>query len=483
MTIKTLFFAFVSCSFARLFAYLRMIKKIFLLSFFLTIVSVCLFSQENSIRRIDSLTHLFMESTIGKPMAYLSAEEVKNLSEERFNQLVVNMGTTIPFKLDATVRTQMNYMKDPASSFLFKACNRKNLYFRVFEEVLDKKQMPDEIKYLSIVESLLSTNAVSWCGATGLWQFMPATGRMMDLTIDSELDERKDIYKSTEKACDYLLSMYKQYGDWLLALSAYNGGPGNVNKAIRLSGGKRTFWEIRKYLPKETQNYVPKFLATAFLMTYSPPVDESYDVLRAHETLVPVYLCCPVDMKYVCALVNISENEQLEWNSVYKNGFIPENIENKKVVLPYKKAMQLAEWQDSIYSVSANAFDPNAYIKQDSRVVYHTLKKGQSLTQVASIYGVSVAQLKKWNGLKSTKVKGGRKIKIYQITTTVLPIKAGPLGFFYFITDYESQTIQDICGKFKEFDLEKTCAMNGIFSSNTPIGKGKLIKLYTYTFN
>lgn len=456
-------------------------RKLTTLLFSLLVLVSQLPAQSNTIARIDSLTHLFLESTISTPRAYLSTDEIKTLTEERFNQLVGLMGTTIPFKLDDAVRVQMNYMKDPASSFLYKACNRKNLYFRVFEEVLDKKGMPDEIKYLSIVESLLSTNAVSWCGATGLWQFMPATGRMMNLTIDSEVDERKDIYKSTEKACDYLLSMHKIYNDWLLALAAYNGGPGNVNKAIRNSGGKRTFWEIRRYLPKETQNYVPKFLATAFLMTYSPPVDESYNILRASETLVPVSLCCPVDMKYVCALVNVSELEQQEWNSVYKNGIIPESIENKKVVLPYKKAMQLAEWQDSIYSVSANAFDPNSYIRQETSLVYHTAGKGQSLLSIANQYRVSVAQLKKWNGLKSSKVKGGRKLKIYQTRTEVLSIKPGPLGFLYFITDYESQTISDICARFKEFDVQKICAANGIVSPNTPLGKGRLIKLYIYS--
>jgi membrane-bound lytic murein transglycosylase D len=178
------------------------------------------YSQKNNIHRIDSLTHLFMEQTVGKPLIQLSTEEVLNMTEERFNELVGMMGTIVPFKFDPSVRMQIGYMKNPNSSFLYKACNRKNLYFRVFEEVLDKKKMPDEIKYLSIVESLLSTNAVSWCGATGLWQFMPATGRMMDLAIDGDIDERKDIYKSTEKACDYLLSMYNTYNDWLLALAA-----------------------------------------------------------------------------------------------------------------------------------------------------------------------------------------------------------------------------------------------------------------------
>lgn len=453
-------------------------KLLFLLS--LILLSGSLLAQDNSISRIDSLTHIFLERTIDVPPVRLSNEEVLNLTEARFNELVAMMGTTISFKFDPSVKQQMAYMKDPASSFLYKACNRKDLYFPVFEEVLDKKHMPAEIKYLSIVESLLSTNAVSWCGATGLWQFMPATGRMMDLAIDAELDERKDIYKSTEKACEYLQNMYNIYGDWLLALAAYNGGPGNVNKAIRNSGGKKTFWEIRRFLPKETQNYVPKFLATAFLMTFSPPEHEDFNILRANETLVPVYLCCPVDMKYVCALVNVSEVEQLEWNSVYKNGFIPENIEDKKVVLPYQKAMQLAEWQDSVYAISNNSFNPDNYIRYETDLLYHSVLKGQSINQIAARYNVSVASIKRWNGLKSTKLKAGRKLKIYTNRQVISPVVSGPLGFLYYITDYESQTIYDICSRFKEFDLDRICQMNGIASPNTPIGKGKLIRLYTY---
>jgi len=454
----------------------------FLLILLLFVCSYVLKAQNNSVARIDSLTHLFLEQTMSKPLANLSADEVVNITEPKFNELVALMGSKIPFKYDPSVLIQISYMKNPNSSFLSKAWKRKNLYFRVFEEVLDKKGMPDEIKYLSIVESLLSTNAVSWCGAAGLWQFMPATGKMMDLAIDANVDERKDIYKSTEKACDYLLSMYKLYDDWLLALSAYNGGPGNVNKAIRLSGGKRTFWEIRRYLPKETQNYVPKFLATAFLMTFSPPAEESANILRAHETLVPVYLCCEVDMKYVCALVNVSESEQLEWNSVYKNGFIPENIENKKVVLPYKKAMQLAEWQDSVYTISTNAFNPDAYIRRESTLSYHVVTKGQTIQQIAARYGVSVSNVKKWNNLKSTKLKVGKKLRIFKSEEVVMPVAStGSIGFYYYITDYESQTIQDICGRFPEFDLEKTSALNHIDTPQTPIGKGKLIKLYIST--
>lgn len=454
----------------------------FLFTFFLFFFSAhtLVFAQENSIFRIDSLTHLFMSKTISKPQIVLTSDEVLTLTEQRFNELVDNLGTTIPFKFDETVRTQMHYMKNPSSSFLKKAHSKKNIYFRVFEEVLDKKGMPDEIKYLSIVESLLSANAVSWCGATGLWQFMPATGRMMDLTINNEVDERKDLYKSTEKACDYLLSMYALYGDWLLALSAYNGGPGNVNKAIRRSGGKKTFWEIKPYLPKETQQYVPKFLATAFLMTFSPPdSDEDSHLLKEHETLVPVVMCCEVDMKYICAVVELDEFERQEWNSTYTSGLIPANMADKNVVLPYKKAMKLAEWQDSIYTMISQSFSPSKYLKANTETIYHTIKKGQTLYTLADQYNVSIYQIKKWNHLKSNKVSVGRKLKIVKTTHQVLPIEVNETtSFLYYITENSNETINQVCARFKEFDLNKTCVENGIENPDSIIEKGKLLKLY-----
>ncbi len=452
-------------------------NTLFLLAFCATIALNA--QSSNTVSRIDSLTHLFMENTLVKQQIFLSNSDVLNLTEERFNYLTNSIGTSIPFKFDPAVKTQINYMMNPASSFLYKACLRKDLYFRVFEEVLDRKGMPQEIKYLSIVESLLSPNAVSWCGATGLWQFMPATGRMMDLQIDGTVDERKDIYKSTEKACEYLQSMHNKFGDWLLALAAYNGGPGNVAKAISRSGGKRTFWEIKPYLPKETQNYVPKFLATSFIMTFAPPIDEASNNLSAGEMLVPIRMCCPIDMKYISAVININEFEQSEWNSVYKDGIIPSHIENKTIALPYTKAMQLAQWQDSIYQISANAFNPADFIRYETIITSYKVKKGQTVASISDLFNVSSSDVKRWNHLKSNKIKAGRILKIYKSKEITLPIsKSTPLGFFFYITENDYQSMNDICARFNEIDITRSCEINRLISPNIPIGKGKLIKIF-----
>lgn len=418
-----------------------------------------------------------MSNTNSKPLIRLENEKILNMTKEEFNDYAKMIGSTIDFQYNEFVKTQISYMLHPNSSFLSKACSRKDQYFSVFEEILDRKNMPLEIKYLSIVESLLSPNAVSWCGATGLWQFMPATGRMMDLEINNEVDERKDIFKSTEKACDYLLSMYKNYGDWLLALAAYNGGPGNVNKAIRNSGGKKTFWEIKPFLPKETQNYVPKFIATAFLMTFAPPYNEESNKIESHELLVPVNMCCPVDMDHVIAFVDVNPYELTEWNSTYKTGYIPSNLQCKSITLSYNKAMKLAENQDSIYKIADNLFNANNFIKKESIVTYYKVKKGETIQQVADKNNVSVAELKKWNHIK--KIKVNQNLKIIRYKETTLPIvNKNNHSHFYYITKTDSETINSICSKFTEIDIEKTRLLNDISSLDTPISKSKLIVIH-----
>lgn len=432
---------------------------------------------QNNIKRIDSLTHAFMSNTNSKPLIRLDNQKILNFSKEEFDYYADMIGSTIDYQYNEFVKTQISYMLNPNSSFLSKACARKDQYFSVFEEILDRKNMPLEIKYLSIVESLLSPNAVSWCGATGLWQFMPATGRMMDLEINNEVDERKDIFKSTEKACDYLLSMYKNYGDWLLALAAYNGGPGNVNKAIRNSGGKKTFWEIKPYLPKETQNYVPKFIATAFLMNFAPPNNEETNKIESHELLVPVNMCCPVDMDHVIAFVDVNPYELTEWNSTYKTGYIPSSMQCKSITLSYSKAMKLAENQDSIYKIADNLFNANNFIKKESIVTYYRVKKGETIQQVADKNNVSVAELKKWNHIK--KIKANQNLKIIRYKETTLPIvNKNNHSHFYYITKTDSETINSICSKFTEIDIEKTRLLNDISTLDTPISKSKLIVIH-----
>lgn len=212
------------------------------------------------------------------------------------------------------------------------------IYFPVFEENLDKHNLPLELKYLPIIESALNPKAKSRVGATGLWQFMYRTGKMFDLEATSYYDERSDVYKSTDAACRYLKSLYKMYDDWDLALAAYNCGPGNVNKAIRRSGGKKTYWEIRNYLPRETRGYVPAFIAVNYIMNYGSehnifPVKPDIACFKTDTVAVEDH----VSFAQISEFLDIPL-EYLEYlNPAYKQNFIPNNKEANTLCLPVEK--------------------------------------------------------------------------------------------------------------------------------------------------
>ena len=184
------------------------------------------------------------------------------------------------------------------------------MYFPMFEEYLDKYNMPLEIKYLAVVESALRPSAKSRVGATGLWQFMYGTGKMFDLKISSYVDERSDPLKSTEAACKYLSKLYEIFGDWDLALAAYNSGPGNVSKAIRRSGGYKNYWNIRPFLPRETAGYLPSFLATMYYFEYAELHGFSKDKVEySFFETDTVNVKSMIGFSHVSKILNVSEND------------------------------------------------------------------------------------------------------------------------------------------------------------------------------
>jgi membrane-bound lytic murein transglycosylase D len=198
----------------------------------------------------------------------LKAESPKVSMDKTIENRIFSLGSSVDVKYNAEVKKRITQYTVNQRSMSEVLLGRSSIYFPVFETVFKDKGLPLDLKYLSVVESGLRPIATSRSGAAGLWQFMRPTGRMMGLTINRTIDERRDIQKSTEAAADYLLYLYEKFDDWTLAIAAYNCGPGNLRKAIRKSGGKRNFWEIKKYLPKETREYVPKFIAISYVMNY-----------------------------------------------------------------------------------------------------------------------------------------------------------------------------------------------------------------------
>ncbi|MFM7813550.1 MAG: transglycosylase SLT domain-containing protein [Flavobacteriales bacterium] len=302
-----------------------------------------------------------------------------------------------------------------------KVIGASELYFPMFEEALARHGIPMEMKYLAIVESALNPTAISPAGAGGLWQFMVSTGKMYGLDVTSYQDERFDPYKSTEAACQFLKFLYKTYGDWQLVLAAYNSGPGNVNKAIRRSGGKKDFWEIKDFLPKETQGYVPAFIAVNYVMHHATeyniyPQKPSITFFEVDTLSVQKRL----DFNVVSKTLEMPLADVQFLNGTYKLSQIPQNGEKHYVVLPISKIGVFMANDSLIYAESeirkpVAPVDPNAgkvaKTIYETAWKYHKVKKSETLQTIAKKLGVTQGQLKKWNGIKDGKLKVGSYLK------------------------------------------------------------------------
>ena len=312
-----------------------------------------------------------------------------------------------------------------------------NFYIPMFEEALYAYDLPLELKYLPIIESALNPNAISRAGASGLWQFMLGTGKLYGLENNSYVDERQDPIKSTWAAVRYLKDMYDIYKDWNLAIAAYNCGPGNVNKAISRSG-KRDYWEIYNYLPKETRGYVPSFIAANYVMNYycnhnicpmETNMPEATDTIQVNHNVhfQQIADICGVDIDMIKSL-----------NPQYKRSIIPGDSKPQTLRLPQNYIGMFIEKQDTIYAHRANEFFRNRKVvavpQQNARqqrtsnttrrttaatpasgtATTHKIKSGETLSGIASQYGVTVNQLKSWNGISGTRINAGQTLKIYK---------------------------------------------------------------------
>ena len=297
------------------------------------------------------------------------------------------------------------------------------VYFPIFEENLDRYNLPLELKYLPIIESALNPKARSRVGATGLWQFMYPTGKMFGLKVTSYYDERSDVYKSTDAACKYLKSLHKMYDDWNLALAAYNCGPGNVNKAIRRSGGKRSYWEIRNFLPRETRGYVPAFLAVNYIMNYA----SEHNIYPK----TPDISCFKVDTVGLSDHLSFAQISQyldipiayIEFlNPTYKQNFIPNTGEANTLCLPVEKIGDFLTNEKKIYalktekdrkdSIAVAQNKPVSPTNRGNAIVYR-VRSGDVLGKIAQRYHCRVSQIKGWNNLYSDRLKIGQKLYIY----------------------------------------------------------------------
>ncbi|WP_111308840.1 lytic transglycosylase domain-containing protein [Confluentibacter sediminis] len=332
-------------------------------------------------------------------------------------------------ELDA--RTPFNVEYNPALESVIKSYlkNRRETlqrlitlsayYFPMFERELDNHNIPLEIKYLAVVESALKPRAKSRVGATGLWQFMYSTGKLYGLDVSSYVDERSDPIKSTEAASKYLSKLYEIFGDWDLALAAYNSGPGNVTKAIRRSGGYQNYWNIRHNLPRETAGYLPAFLANMYIFEYAEQ--------HGFKKLKPEFAYIETDtirVRQMITLDQVSEVtdvdiEELQFlNPSYKLDIIPYvKGEDYTLRLPRDVIGNFVSNEDAIYAYAKAEFDkrekplPQFFEAKDKTT--YVVRSGDYLGRLSRKFGVRVSQIKQWNGLRSNELKIGQRLTIY----------------------------------------------------------------------
>ena len=309
-----------------------------------------------------------------------------------------------------------------------------NFYMPIFEEALDAYNIPQELKYLPIIESALNPKAVSPVGAAGLWQFMIGTGKLYGLETNSIIDERRDPIKASWAAARYLKDLYTIYKDWNLVIAAYNCGAGNINKAIRRANGAKDYWAIYNYLPQETRGYVPAFIAANYVMTYycdhnicpmEADIDQNTDTVLVSKSL---------HFEQIADICGVNIDQIRSLNPQYKIDVIPGNAEACTLRLPRNYINTFIDRQDTIYAYRAEELfsnrptvSPTEEVAEEkpvvqkhsrhskkARITSHKVKSGQTLSDIADKYGVTVKQLKKWNGLKGTNIRAGKKLKIHK---------------------------------------------------------------------
>ncbi|MBQ0909819.1 LysM peptidoglycan-binding domain-containing protein [Flavobacterium sp. F-328] len=385
---------------------------------------------------IRELTSLDLYNTISEDIQNGNFDQKIDfeLPTDLLKKRLAAMDAKSPFNIEYNIGLEniiKSFLKNRKRSFE-RLMAVSEYYFPLFEEALARKNVPLEIKYLAVVESALNPKAVSRMGATGLWQFMYQTGKQYGLKIDSYVDERSDPLKASEAAANYMTNMFKIFGDWDLVLASYNSGPGNVSKAIRRSGGQQNYWNIRKNLPKETQGYVPAFLATMYIYEYHKEhgiVPEKAFI--KHFATDTIRIKQQLTFKQISDLLDVPVAQLQLLNPSYKLNVVPYYHDQEHFLrLPQDKIAVFASNEDKMYAYAQHEMDQREKPFQMSRAVvvkdsigtkandsgpkssFYRVQRGDNLSNVAAKYDVTVAEIKQWNNLRSNSLAYGKSLRI-----------------------------------------------------------------------
>lgn len=347
----------------------------------------------------------------------LDKHDEKPVSDSVYIDRLSKLPTLIPITFNPIVKDCIELYVRRRRPLLRSMLTLGDLYYPSIDEEFIKNGLPSELKYLTIVESGLNPLAVSPAGAAGIWQFMPATGKIYGLTINSLVDDRLDPRKSSVAACRYLKDMFEVYKDWLLVIAAYNCGPGNVNRAIRRAGGQADFWKIYPYLPAETRRYVPLFIGAYYAMHYHREHN-----ICPHETGVPlatdtIMITKPVEIKRIADIADISESDLKLLNPQFKRGVIPGNIRPYPVVIPMNAVAKLESRRDSLYSPNlemklTGPDNMTASSPSGNGAKYYTVVRGDTPIRIARKNGITLRQLRRLNGKSINKLRPKQRVRI-----------------------------------------------------------------------
>jgi len=362
--------------------------------------------------------------SLEKACSYVEQNE---LPDSVYISRLQNLDSYIPLPYNQSVKKFINFYLNKRRGQVSIMMGLTNYYFPLFEEALAKYNLPAELKYLPIIESALNPRIVSRAGASGLWQFMYGTAKMYGLEINSYIDERNDPIKSTDAAARYLRDLYAIYGDWHIVIAAYNCGPGNVNKAVRRSGGKQNYWEIYSKLPKETRGYIPIFIAATYVMNHAKehnlvPIQPSFKLLT-DTIIVNSY----VNFEQIAANLDIPVLEIRQLNPQYKRDVIPAKADKPYVLkLPLDKISPFIDNETQIFAYNRDKYFPNnqiALIKEavgrsnynteGKKKIVYTVQRGDNPGEIAGRFRISTSNLCEWNNIRHNMIRTGQKLTIY----------------------------------------------------------------------
>jgi len=414
-------------------------------------------------------------------------EYIPDFTYEEINSRVKTMDHEMSFELNDRIFSFIQYFTVRNRDYTKMVLTRKELFFPMFDETMAKHDMPLEIKYLSIIESGLDPQIRSRVGAMGLWQFMPATGRMYGMNTNNEVDDRMDPELSTEAAAKYLKSLYRMFGDWEVAMAAYNCGPGNVRKAIRKSGGKKTFWGIYNYLPRETRSYVPQVQAMLYILNHleehnfhpkDPTYVVEYEKIRFDRAL---------SLDKLAELTNLCIADLKTLNPAIKNKTLPESNRSMALRIPKSKVpyikKNLAWLNDSLNNAPTILLASNMEMQSVEALAQnirqngttYKVRSGDVLGSIAQRHGITVTQIKSWNNLSSNLIRVGQTIRINSgISGNIASTQTNSSGQTTYIVQ-PGDSLWIISKKHDGLTVEQIKRLNNLNSNNIKPGQKLII--------